>query len=310
MTKLRVKVRHATTPNDLLNNKVISLKAKGLFGYIQSKPDGWNFSVKNIAKQNKESLSAITSGIKELESFGYLERVKYQNEKGHWGIEYILHDIPIYENPTFENPIQENPILENYINNSKKDLSKKELSNKEEEESKKESESKIETKRLSSEKSTTTNKGLLNKEIEVNGINVLISNNDFGKHQDELPELVRQFSEYNEGKLMNDHIEKLGLANLSTFLGIKKARGIDTYQNLFKTAKSGSNMAQNAFLRTKCSDETEIKLIMMSFARYNSTKVGTIKDFTNHFKAFCNKMDKAKVKQLIKEELEFISLNK
>jgi hypothetical protein len=127
MTKLRVKVRHATTPNDLLNNKYISLKAKGLFGYIQSKPDGWKFSIENIARQNKESLAAISSGIKELETFGYLERVKYQNQKGHWGIEYILHDTPIIENPTFENPMQENPISENHTNNSNIDLSKKDI---------------------------------------------------------------------------------------------------------------------------------------------------------------------------------------
>ena len=39
-------------PNELLNNKDISLKAKGLFTYMQSKPSEWSFSI----RKNSESI--------------------------------------------------------------------------------------------------------------------------------------------------------------------------------------------------------------------------------------------------------------
>ena len=56
MGKLIVKNRYGTIPNDLLNSTKISFKAKGLFAYIQSKPDNWEFSAERISKQVKEGL--------------------------------------------------------------------------------------------------------------------------------------------------------------------------------------------------------------------------------------------------------------
>ena len=71
------------------------------------------------------------SGLKELEVNGFLKRVKYKNNFGHWGIVYLLTEIPFQfshfdaflsefitvkknvENPISENPTTEIPILEN-----------------------------------------------------------------------------------------------------------------------------------------------------------------------------------------------------
>lgn len=124
-------------PNSLLNNSDISLKAKGLFGYMQSKPEGWIFSAKSIAFQSKESIDSVSSGLKELEKFGYLIREKKQSSKGFSTVYKLTYDCkkPITENPILENPILENPILGKSLNNSKKDISKKDISNKEERES-------------------------------------------------------------------------------------------------------------------------------------------------------------------------------
>lgn len=123
--KLQVKNRYGIAPNELLNNKNISLKSKGLFVFMQSKPDDWEFSIKKIAFQSKEGIDAVRMGILELENTGYLKRKKYKDEKGYWKIDYILYDKPI-----LESPILENPILENTLNNSKKDISKKDISKK------------------------------------------------------------------------------------------------------------------------------------------------------------------------------------
>lgn len=55
-------------PNALLNQSDISLKAKGLFAYIQSKPDGWDFSSERIANDHTDGRDGIRSALKELEA--------------------------------------------------------------------------------------------------------------------------------------------------------------------------------------------------------------------------------------------------
>ena len=123
MSKLFIKDRFATTPNALLYNSNISLRAKGLFAYIQGKPDKWNFSAERIALECKEGLQSVRSSLRELETFGYLQRVKYQNEKGHWEWDYILHSAP--SNPADENRPTENHTTENHTNINKTDIIKK-----------------------------------------------------------------------------------------------------------------------------------------------------------------------------------------
>lgn len=142
MSKLtKQNVPYGMVPNTLLNDNKISLKAKGLFAFMQSKPEGWQFSVDKIAFQCKESKSAISEGLKELESLGYLVRKKQQSGNG-FTVDYHLFFEAITVNPiddfqsleiqSLENPTSENPIIGKSVNNSKKDISKKDNSNKEE----------------------------------------------------------------------------------------------------------------------------------------------------------------------------------
>lgn len=127
MKKLVIKNRYATIPNDLVNSIDISLKAKGLFAYIQSKPDGWEFSAERISNQLKEGLPTINSALKELESNGYLKRERYQNEFGHWHVQYLLCEIPVAENLMLGNPVQENPNTGKPTNNIKQESIKQEI---------------------------------------------------------------------------------------------------------------------------------------------------------------------------------------
>lgn len=141
----KLDVPFGVVPNKLLNNSNISLKAKGLYGFMQSKPIGWKFSAKNIANQNKESVDSISNGLKELEKFGFLKREKKPTANGFtvtYTLVYEQFDLsifsdekPITENPILENPILENPIIGKTLNNSKKEDSKKEISKKDNRES-------------------------------------------------------------------------------------------------------------------------------------------------------------------------------
>lgn len=121
MAKLRIRNHYGITPNDLLYRDDLSFKAKGLFAYLQSKPDNWNFSSTRIARETKDGIDGVQSGLRELEHYGYLGRANYQNEKGQWDWEYTLREKPLVENPVREKPLRENPPIKQE-GGSKKDI--------------------------------------------------------------------------------------------------------------------------------------------------------------------------------------------
>ena len=139
----RCKVPFGIVPNELLNNKAVSMKSKGLFAFMQSKPEGWNFSVEKLSFLCKESKLSISKGLQELESTGFLAREKHQTANG-FTVDYLLFFEPINENPIYQKPIIGkptigkpiigNPIVRKPTNNSNKDISNKELIKKEERE--------------------------------------------------------------------------------------------------------------------------------------------------------------------------------
>lgn len=90
--------------NHHLRNKNLSLKARGLLGTMLSNKDDWVYSLSHLADQCKEGISAVRSGLVELEEAGYVVRKQRRDKNGKFvDVEYI-----IYENPILENPISEN----------------------------------------------------------------------------------------------------------------------------------------------------------------------------------------------------------
>jgi DNA-binding MarR family transcriptional regulator len=94
--KITIKSRYGVAPDKLLNDPNISLKAKGLFAYLQSKPDNWRFSVARITSQTKDGKDSVKSAIRELEKAGYLKRKPRKGDAGKWdGYDYILTENPL-----------------------------------------------------------------------------------------------------------------------------------------------------------------------------------------------------------------------
>jgi helix-turn-helix protein len=81
--------------NEVLSNPNISLKAKGLYGYLFSKPDGWQFSSARIIQECKESKPTVLKLLKELEQNCLLQRKRLKTGR----VDYMLtHAIcPIVE---------------------------------------------------------------------------------------------------------------------------------------------------------------------------------------------------------------------
>ena len=105
--------------NHHLTDRDLSFKAKGLMSYMLSRPDDWDFTIAGLSRLNKDGRDAIGRIIQELESHGYLERVRRRQSKGTFGtMEYILHEQPMPGNPALdkpalESPGQDNPVLDN-----------------------------------------------------------------------------------------------------------------------------------------------------------------------------------------------------
>jgi hypothetical protein len=67
--------------NSVLNDKTLSLRAKGLFAYMYSKPHGWEFSSYRMVNESTEGRDAIRTAEKELIIAGYLVRKKLNTGK-------------------------------------------------------------------------------------------------------------------------------------------------------------------------------------------------------------------------------------
>lgn len=130
MNKLTIHNNYGIAPNSLLNDPDITIKAKGLFTYLQSKPQGWKFDTKRIANENKDGKASIRAGLQELEREGYLIRIPRREEKGQMkGYEYILYAEPVAQ-PESDLPSSENRSTGKRSTENREPFSNKDNSNK------------------------------------------------------------------------------------------------------------------------------------------------------------------------------------
>lgn len=83
-------------PNDLIRNPEMSLKAKMILVQLLSNKEGWTSHISALCSLSKDGETAIISGLKELENFGYLQRIKYRdpNKKTFAGSLWVYTDEP------------------------------------------------------------------------------------------------------------------------------------------------------------------------------------------------------------------------
>ena len=94
--------------NTYLEDKNISLKAKGLLTLMLSLPDVWNFNINGLRLLCKESRLAITNALKELEENRYLII-----EKGHSRVGKFLYNYIVYEKQYTRKVQTEQPYMDN-----------------------------------------------------------------------------------------------------------------------------------------------------------------------------------------------------
>ncbi len=97
-----IKVKHTRNftciDNDVIRDRRLSLKAKGLHHLLLSYPSDWDVCILQLSKYCKEGREAITSGLKELISFGYCRRLVKRSPDGKikdW--DYEVYEYPMSE---------------------------------------------------------------------------------------------------------------------------------------------------------------------------------------------------------------------
>lgn len=107
---------YTTIGNEVLRDKRISLKAKGLLITALGLPPTWELSVSGLQKCLKEEEKAIRSAFNELIEFGYCERKRLRDPETQLfvGTEYIFRETPINRelDPPAQNLHVEKPHVE------------------------------------------------------------------------------------------------------------------------------------------------------------------------------------------------------
>ena len=120
--------------NEHLQDKRLSLKAKGLLSVMLSLPDTWDYSISGLVAICKESETAVKSTLNELKSCGYLvvtKKMPNETESGRIEYVYDIFEKAQTEKQGVEKQGVENLGVENLGVENVRQLSTKESSTKE-----------------------------------------------------------------------------------------------------------------------------------------------------------------------------------
>ena len=103
-----------------LQNRRLSLKAKGLLSQMLSLPENWDYTLAGLAAINPDGRDSIRSAVAELERAGYVVRSRKVDAQGRFaGNEYVIYEsppspapssgAPLSGKPTMGSPPSENP---------------------------------------------------------------------------------------------------------------------------------------------------------------------------------------------------------
>ena len=116
MLRKKLQSNFTTIDNRIMQKRGLSFEARGLYFYMISLPDGWEFSEARLAKNGGIGIDKCKRILKELFEIGLVKR-EFTHKKGYKKSIYTLFDFDTIENTTTENTTTENPTKENPTNN-------------------------------------------------------------------------------------------------------------------------------------------------------------------------------------------------
>jgi hypothetical protein len=127
------KSQFAVFPNSMWEDEKISIGAKGLLGYVGSRPLRWNIRLSHLSKVLNIGRDKLRRFIRELMAAGYVERSQSRNSDKTFGrMDYWVYtqpsvaSLPQTEKPATEKPSPEEPSPENQSAYKERSLPSKE----------------------------------------------------------------------------------------------------------------------------------------------------------------------------------------
>ena len=99
--------------NDVVRDKRLSFKARGILLEILSRPDNWVITAEGLALEGQEGRSAILTAFEELRAAGYMKTRKLRNSDGTF--QTITHVFDSPENEIIELPRSDFPTSDNLL---------------------------------------------------------------------------------------------------------------------------------------------------------------------------------------------------
>ena len=130
-------VKNAENPFVMIDRRIfendgLSLKAKGLLGYLLSRPDNWTICMADLVKRTKDGKASVRSAIEELENCGYVTKVQLRDGNLFNGYEYTVHELPLNPvNSTVDRKMENQISVNQKKENQKSDTNNNDLNNKE-----------------------------------------------------------------------------------------------------------------------------------------------------------------------------------
>lgn len=107
--KNKIRDKFTVASNAIIYDSSLSIAARFTYIFMASKPDGWDFIIKPLAKEIGCNIDSLHKYINELIQAGWLVKGEQKNENGKFGaVEYCLMDRPSRKKPSTENTVTEN----------------------------------------------------------------------------------------------------------------------------------------------------------------------------------------------------------
>lgn len=81
--------------NNILRDKELSMKDRGVLCTIISLPDGWDFSIAGLSALVPEGKDSIRKSVIKLEKLSYIVRRQFRNAQGKYETEIEVHPIKL-----------------------------------------------------------------------------------------------------------------------------------------------------------------------------------------------------------------------
>ena len=80
--RVRKDARYFTASNEPFQDKRMSWEARGLMGYLLTKPDNWTVRIDDLVKQGPAKLTKLRRMLSEARLYGYMNRIRISRPDG------------------------------------------------------------------------------------------------------------------------------------------------------------------------------------------------------------------------------------